>query len=211
MPIAVKICGIKDEMSLNAAVGGGAGFVGFVFYPPSPRSITVDVAEKLARLNPFSTKRVGLFVDPTDAELVAVRDRNIIDIIQLHGNETSKRIMEIRSLMGLPIMKAIHIAGEDDLGRVDDYNGVVDLLLFDAKTGGALPGGSGKSFDWGLLKGRKFTCPWMLAGGINSGNIQEAVAATGALIGDVSSGVEDSPGVKNSGKIRELLEMAARI
>lgn len=211
MSVSVKICGIKDEAALNAAVEGGAHFVGFNFYPPSPRAVTIEIVEKLVQLNPVSIKRVGLFVNPLNEDLDIVCSKNLIDIIQLHGGETPGRAVEIRRITGLPVMKAIRIADKSDLKQIDDYKHIVDMLLFDTKTDASLPGGSGKSFDWKLLKGINPFCAWMLAGGINANNIKDAVVATGASVIDVSSGVEDAPGQKNPQKIRELLAVAAQL
>lgn len=211
MTLSVKICGIKTETALKAVIEGGAGFAGFVFFPPSPRAINAEEASRLMLSVPSSTKKVGLFVNPTDEDLDNVCSKTSLDIIQLHGDEPAGRVLHIRERMKLPVMKAIRIAKAEDLEQTDTYSHVSDWLLLDAKTDFYLPGGSGKSFDWSLLSGRQFTCPWMLAGGINAGNLKDAITETGARIIDISSGVEDSPGNKNPEKIRELLALAATI
>jgi len=208
MPVDVKICGIRDEAALKAAAENGARYVGFVFVSSSRHCIAPAEAGKLAALVPDGVKTVGLFVDPDDATIRSVTGKARLDIIQLHGLETPERVKEVRSLTGLPVMKAVHIATEKDFADVPAYEAAADMLLFDTKTGPVPTGGTGKSFDWSLLKGRTFSLPWMLAGGINIGNIAEAVAITGARTVDVSSGVENHTGNKSPEKIEKLLGFA---
>jgi phosphoribosylanthranilate isomerase len=215
MSVRAKICGINSAAALEAALAGGAGFVGFNFYPPSPRALTADAAGALAAAVPASTMRVGLFVDDPDARIGEVLDQVPLDMLQLHGRETPARVDEIKRRFALPVMKAVTIAAADDLAAADNYIDHADWLLFDAKPPpqmtGALPGGNALSFDWRLLAGRDWPLPWMLAGGLNAGNLAEAVRVSGARRVDVSSGVEDRPGVKNPAKIAEFLALAARL
>lgn len=210
MNVAAKICGIQDESALGAAVEGGARYVGFVFIPQSRRHVTREQAWALTEKVPRSVWAVGLFVDPTDEELRAVVDHVPLNMIQLHGRETPERVADVRRRFVLPVMKAIPVAAKEDVDAADSYAPVADYLLFDTKLGPA-SGGTGVAFDWNLLRGRSFAKPWMLAGGINSGNLAEAVAVTGARIVDVSSGVEDASGHKDPARIGELLALTKRI
>lgn len=206
--IQTKICGINDPGALDAAARHGARFAGFVFYPASPRSIGVDTAALLTRRIPASMKSVGLFVDPVDDLLQAVTSKAHLDMIQLHGHEDPKRIQTIRTATGLPVIKAIRVATRDDLRDVAAYAAVADWLLFDAKVPESvskLPGGTGHSFDWPILQGFKTNRPWMLSGGLHAGNVGEALSILRPDAVDVSSGVEDRPGVKNIAKIEAFL------
>ena len=210
MPIEVKICGINDEDSMDAAIEAGADYVGLVFYPPSPRAVTADLAAELVEFAPGDVSKVGLFVDPDDATLDRVLTRVRLDLLQLHGNETPERIEAIRLEYGLPVMKVISVACADDLAAAEPFLAVTDRLLFDAKPpkGALLPGGNAVSFDWTILAGRKWGVPWMLAGGLTPANVAEAVRISGALAVDVSSGVESAPGVKDAAKIRAFIKAA---
>lgn len=154
--------------------------------------------------------RVGLFVDPDDATLDAVLAYVPLDIVQLHGRETPARLAEIRARTGLPVMKAVGIAGPDDLGALWDYGLAADMLLVDAKApkGAALPGGNGLAFDWRLIAGRRMLKPWLLAGGLTPDNVAEAIRLTGAPGVDVSSGVESAPGVKDAARIASFCKAA---
>ncbi|MDD3288044.1 MAG: phosphoribosylanthranilate isomerase [Alphaproteobacteria bacterium] len=204
MSVSVKICGIRTEAALQAAIEGGADYIGFVFYPPSPRAIAPEAAAKLAATVPLSIKKVGLFVDPHDDEIKAAQ--NAIDIIQLHGDESPARVKAIRLWSKKPVIKAIRISSAEDLAAARYYEPISDLLLFDAKT--HIPGGTGTSFDWNILRDKTFSLPWMLAGGLNISNIQKAVEITRAQIIDISSGVEDEKGIKSPTKITALLKAA---
>lgn len=212
MTIECKICGVKTRAAVDAAADGGAAFIGLNFYPPSPRAVSKEQAAALAAGKPPGIKTVGLFVDPDNEMLAQVIDMVAFDLLQLHGNEPPKRVAEIRARTGLPVMKAIKISTAEDLAVVDDYLAVADRLLFDAKPPksmtDALPGGNAISFDWGLLAGRHWDRPWMLAGGLHGGNLAEAVRHSGARAVDVSSGVETEPGVKDPARIRDFLEAA---
>ncbi len=212
MPIEAKICGITTAEAMDAATGGGARLVGLVFYPPSPRCLGLAEAATLAARVPAGIARVGVFVDPGDELLNATLERVPLELIQLHGAETPRRVAEIRSRFERPVMKAIKIAAAEDPAAAEPYLGVADRLLFDAKPPRhmteALPGGNALSFDWRLLAGRVWSRPWMLSGGLDADHLAEAVEISGARAVDVSSGVEDRPGVKNPDKIARLLETA---
>lgn len=212
MKLEVKICGINRPEAMTAAVEGGARFVGLVFYPPSPRSVVPELAAELARMVPTGVRVVGLFVDPSDDELERVVTKVPLDMIQLHGSETPKRVAEIRERFTMPILKAVKVGDAADLNAASVYEPVADWLLFDAKPPArvaSLPGGNGLAFDWTILSGRSWTKPWLLSGGLNAGNIAEAIAVTGARGADVSSGVEDRPGHKAPGLIRDFLAVTA--
>lgn len=206
----VKICGINDAASRDAAVEAGAAYLGFVFFPPSPRNVSPALAAELGFEVPPGIAKVALVVDASDAELDAILDVAPIDMLQLHGKESPARVKEIRARHGLPVMKAVGLREAADLDAIGDYAPVCDQLLIDAKApkGAALPGGNGLSFDWTLLSGRRWAMPWMLAGGLTPGNVAEAIARTGAQQIDVSTGVEAAPGVKDPGLIRAFLAAA---
>jgi len=215
MAVRAKICGINSREALDAAVAGGASFVGFVFYPPSPRALTPAAAGELAAAVPRTVGKLGLFVDDPDERIAEVLAKAPLDMLQLHGQETPARVAAIRRLFGLPVMKAVKVAGADDLAAADGYIGVADWLLFDAKPPkemtGALPGGNALAFDWQLLAGRAWPSPWMLSGGLTPENLGEAVRISGARVVDVSSGVEAAPGQKDPAKIAAFLAEAGRL
>jgi phosphoribosylanthranilate isomerase len=211
MSVAVKICGLSTPDALAAAVAGGARYLGFVFYPPSPRAITAAAAARLAAAVPAGILRVGLFVDAEDAEIAAVLDRVPLDLLQFHGGESRERVAACRQRFGRPIIKAVALAGPHDLAAAGNYQAAADLLLFDAKPPRrprALPGGNGLAFDWQLLAGRSWRVPWMLSGGLTAASLADAVRVCGATIVDVSSGVESRPGRKDPAKIRAFLAAA---
>jgi phosphoribosylanthranilate isomerase len=213
--IQVKICGLSTPEAVRAAVEGGAGYVGFVFYPPSPRHVTAEQAALLVREVPAGIRKVGLFVDPSDEMLDHTLALVPLDILQLHGGESPERVAEIRRRSGLAVMKVLRIGDAADVAAAEPYQAVADILLFDAKPAAdlknALPGGNGLTFDWRHLAGRSWTRPWMLSGGLTADLLAEAVAATGAPGVDVSSGVETAPGVKDPALIRAFLAAAARL
>lgn len=209
MRLAVKICGLTEPAGLDAAIAHGAAYVGFVFYPRSPRAISPALAADLARRVPTGVRAVGLFVDPDDSALDAVLGRVPLDLVQLHGGESPGRVAEITARTGLPAMKALRIASAADLDAVAGYEPVASRLLFDsAPPGATLPGGTGESFDWSILSGRRFARPWLLAGGLTDANLAAAVAATGAPGVDVSSGVESRPGLKSPDRIAAFMAVA---
>ena len=208
MTIEVKICGINDEEALEAAVVHGADMIGFVFYPDSPRNVSIERAAELAFYLPEDIKTVGLFVNPEDRLLDQVMNAIHLDLFQLHGQESPDRVEAIRFEYGMPVMKALSIADKADLDRAKAWRDVADRLLFDAKPpkDATLPGGNGVSFDCSLLSGFEIGIPWMLAGGLTPENVAQAIKISGARAVDVSSGVESAPGCKDPNKIEAFLK-----
>ena len=198
-----KICGITDPADIPAALVAGASYLGFVFFAKSPRNLDLPSAAAMAGSVPPGILKVALVVDPSDEALDLITDKVPLDMLQLHGRETPERVREIKARTGLPVMKAVGVADAEDLAQVDAYAEVADQLLIDAKPprGADLPGGNGLAFDWQLIAGRRWTKPWMLAGGLTPDNVAEAVRVTGATQVDVSSGVERAPGVKDADRI----------
>lgn len=210
MSVTAKICGLKDAEAIDAAVKGGARYIGLNFYPPSPRAVTPEQARDLAASIPPAVTKVGVFVNPDDDLLTSVLDQVPLDLIQLHGEESPERVARIKSLTKLPALKAIKVASRADMETADVFDGVADMLLFDAKApkdlADALPGGNALVFDWKLLSGRQWRRPWMLSGGLDAGNVAQAVAISGAGAVDVSSGVERARGVKDPAAIKAFLD-----
>ncbi|WP_245594940.1 phosphoribosylanthranilate isomerase [Gemmobacter nectariphilus] len=209
--VRVKICGLTTAADVLAAAQAGAAYGGFVFFPRSPRNLSIPQARDLALLAPVGLAKVALTVDADDALLDAILAEVPIDILQLHGKESPARVSEIRARYGLPVMKAVGVASEEDLPALDNYSQVADMLLVDAKApkGSALPGGNGLAFDWRLIAGRRWSRPWMLAGGLTPANVAEAVRLTGARQVDVSSGVESAPGIKDPALIAAFVAAVA--
>lgn len=207
----VKICGIRTAETLAACARLGVDFVGLVFHPPSPRAVTPAQAAALSGSAAGGPARVGLFVDADDTTLAATLDVLRLDILQLHGGETPARCAAIRARFGLPVMKALGIAGPADLHAIAAYAPVVDHFLFDAKPrlNDGLPGGNAHAFEWRLLAGQAIPRPWLLAGGLTPHNVAGAIAACGAPGVDVSSGVESRRGEKSMALI-EAFTAAAR-
>ena len=207
-PVSVKICGLATVDDVRACADAGANYMGLVFFEKSPRNIIIPAARELALAAPLGLAKVALVVNPSDAELDAITATVPLDMLQLHGRETPKRVAEVKARYGLPVMKAVGIADGDDLPKLESYFGVADQILVDAKPpkDGELPGGNGLSFDWRLIAGRRWPCPWMLAGGLTPENVAEAVKMTGAKQVDVSSGVEDAPGQKNAELIQKFVQ-----
>lgn len=210
--VRVKICGLRDAAAVTAAVSGGAAYVGLVFFPKSPRHVSIADAAALAQSVPVGIAKVGLVVNADDAMLDDILADVALDILQLHGTESPERVAEIRVRTGLPVMKAVGVADASDLAALDAYARVADQLLVDAKPPKTadLPGGNGLSFDWRLIAGRRWPVPWMLAGGLTPQNVAEAIALTGAKQVDVSSGVESAPGVKDAQMIADFVAAARR-
>ncbi len=205
----IKICGLKTAEALDAAISARADYAGFVFFPPSPRHVALSDVRQLAERAEGRIRRVGLFVEADDALLAEAVAAARLDAIQLHGSETPERAAQVKARFGVPVWKALPVAGASDVGRADAYAGAADLILFDAKTPkGALPGGMGLSFDWTLLANHRGTLPWGLAGGLTPDNVAEAVRITGAPLVDTSSGVESAPGVKDVDKIAAFCKAA---
>ncbi|MDE1968034.1 MAG: phosphoribosylanthranilate isomerase [Alphaproteobacteria bacterium] len=207
MSVASKICGLSTPDTVAAAVAGGARFVGFVFFPPSPRNLSPAQVAPLIRGVPAGVTRVGVFVDPDDDLLKRVLAAAPLDLVQLHGDETPERVAQIKQRFGKKTMKAIKVAGESDLDAAPRYYGVADWLMFDARPPKAAtrPGGNALAFDWELVRARQWPLPWMLSGGLTPANVAEAVRIARATVVDVSSGVESAPGVKDVAKIGAFL------
>ena len=210
MSIDVKICGLSDQAAVACAVDGGEAMVGFVFFPASPRHLTPQQAAALTGDVPDNIIRVALTVDADDALLADIAATAGIDMLQLHGQETPERVKAIRARYGMPVMKMLPIAAAADVAGPEAYEDVADRFLFDAKPpkDATRPGGNAEAFDWSRLKDNSRRKPWMLAGGLTAENLAEAVKISGAEAVDVSSGVEDAPGVKSIDKIREFLAVA---
>jgi phosphoribosylanthranilate isomerase len=209
--IRVKICGLRTSADVAAAASAGASYVGFVFFPKSPRNVSFQEAAALAVDVPMGVAKVALVVNADDTFLDGLTAAVPLDMLQLHGSESPTRVAEVKARYGLPVMKAVGIADASDLAQIDAYAAVADQLLIDAKPpkNADLPGGNGLAFDWTLLAGRKYwTVPWMLAGGLTADNVAEAVRRTGATQVDVSSGVEGLVGVKNAGLIASFVAAA---
>ncbi len=211
-PLRVKICGLREEEHVALACAEGAAYLGFVFFPKSPRAIDPEHAARLAMAAKPGVARVGLFVDASDAEIETVLNAAPLDMLQLHGDETPERVIDIRRRFGVPVIKAVGIAQDKDLIALDIFEGVADMVLCDAKPpkGAVVPGGAGVAFDWRLLAGRAWQKPWLLAGGLTPENVCEAARLTGAGEVDVSSGVEISRGKKSPELIQAFLRAARR-
>lgn len=195
---AIKICGVRTPGALEAAIAARTEYVGFNFYPPSPRCASLEEAAALGQQARGKAQRVGVFVDADDARIAEVVATGALDALQLHGAESPQRAAELRARHGLPVWKVLSVATSADAARAADYAGAAEFILFDAKTPkGTLPGGMGLVFDWALLAGLKHQLPWGLAGGLSSANVAEAVRLTGAPLVDTASGVESAPGIKD--------------
>lgn len=209
--IRVKICGLCRPEDVTAVADAGASYGGFVFFPKSPRNVSIAQARDLALGAPMGLAKVALVVNADDAMLDAITAEVPLDMLQLHGSESPARVAEVKARFGLPVMKAVGVGGPEDLAAIDVYAEVADQLLIDAKPpkGADLPGGNGLAFDWQLLAGRKYwSVPWMLAGGLTPDNAAEAVLRTGTRQLDVSSGVENAPGVKDAALIAAFVAAA---
>ena len=204
MATAIKICGISTVEALDAAIDERADYVGFVFFPPSPRHVDRQAASALAMRAGSRIGRVGLFVNAPDNQISEAVEASRLDALQLHGKETPQRVSEVKNRFGLPVWKAISVASEHDVQRASTYRDAADLLLFDAKTpeDAALPGGMGLRFDWSLLDQWKGRDGWGLAGGLTPENVGQAVAMAKPPLVDTSSGVESAPGIKDAARIR---------
>lgn len=208
----VKICGLSTAQAVDAALAGGAAFLGFVFFDASPRRVTPMLAARLAEPARSAAKIVAVTVDPDDALLERLMADLAPDFIQLHGAESPNRVREIAARTGAGVIKALAVAEAADVAAAAAYDGVADHLMFDAKASAAdtRPGGLGASIDWSLLAGRRFTRPWFLAGGLDPWNVAAAVKASGAPMVDVSSGVERGPGLKDPALITRFLGAVSR-
>ena len=214
MTPATKICGVSTPEAVRAAVEGGAAFLGFMFFPQSPRNIDPEAAARLAPpARARGVKIVAVLVDPSDNEIDAVMAGLAPDLIQLHGKEPPARVREIGERTGRGIIKVVPVSEASDLTAAKPYEPLVEHLMFETKPpkDADRPGGLGVAFDWSLLKGRRFERPWFLAGGLNPWNVAEAVAVSGAPILDVSSGVERGPGLKDPALIQAFLDAVRRV
>jgi len=210
MGLTVKICGLRTSEALDVALHAGADMVGFVFFPPSPRHVDFAAARELAARVKGRALKVALSVDADDEWLAACVAALAPDLLQLHGRETPKRVLAVKTRFRLPVMKAIAVETRDDLACVPDYAEVSDRLMFDARAprDATRPGGLGRPFDWRLLKNLDPRVPFMLSGGLNRDNVAEAIEITGAGGVDVSSGVERAPGEKDPDLIRAFIRAA---
>jgi phosphoribosylanthranilate isomerase len=210
MTLLIKICGLSTPDTLDVALEAGADMVGFVFFPPSPRNVTMAAARQLGARVRGRALKVALSVDADDALLAEGITALMPDILQLHGKETPERVTAIRARFGLPVMKAIAVETAADLAAVATYAGAVDRLIFDARPPrhATRPGGLGRAFDWRLLENLDSPVPFMLSGGLDAGNVAEALAVTHAPAVDVSSGVESAPGDKDPDRIRAFIRAA---
>lgn len=208
MTTKAKICGIKTPEALDAAIAGGADYVGFVFCATSPRHLEIGEARNLAGRARGKVGIVVLTVDADDAALDELSREIVPDFLQLHGSETPERAAEIKRRLGLPVIKAIPVRTRDDAAAEGDYAAVADMILFDAKPprGATRPGGHGQTFDWTILDDVAMRTPFMLSGGLTPDNVAEAIRVTHPTVVDVSSGVESAPGVKDAELIRRFLQ-----
>lgn len=198
----IKICGVTDAGVLDALLAARVDYVGFNFYPPSPRFLSLDRAAMLCARAEGRIKRIGVFVAAGDAFLAEAVSAGRLDAIQLHGGEPPERAAQVRARFGLPVWQVISVAGAADIARAHAYAGAADFILFDARTPkGTLPGGMGLAFDWSLLAGYRGALPWGLAGGLSPANVAEAARISGAPLVDTASGVESAPGVKDAALI----------
>jgi phosphoribosylanthranilate isomerase len=207
MPVEIKICGLMTPDTLDAALDAGADYVGFVFFPPSPRHLGFEAARPLGERVRGRAKKVALSVDADNDWLAASIEALKPDMLQLHGRETPERVAAVRSMFRLPVMKSIPVETRSDLSPIRLYGHSADRLIFDARAPreATRPGGLGKSFDWTLLAGIDPGIPFMLSGGLDATNVAEALRITQAGAVDVSSGVERSPGIKDLEKIRAFV------
>ena len=212
MSLIVKICGLSTPEALDAALDAGADMVGFVVFEPSPRHVTFEKARALGKHLRGRAQKVALTVDADDALLDVMVDALRPDLLQLHGKEAPARVAAVKERFGLPAVKAIAVATRDDLAVVAAYAAVADRLLFDARAPreATRPGGLGKAFDWRLLENLDPGLPFLLSGGLDAGNVAEALRLTRAPGVDVSSGVERAPGEKDADKIRAFVRAARR-
>jgi len=206
---AIKICGLSEPSTLEAAIRSRATHAGFNFYPPSPRYLAPGPAAEMSARAEGRIIRVGLFVDANDAFIAEAATAARLDAIQLHGKETPERAAQVRARYGVPVWKVLSVACAEDVAKALDYRDAVDMVLFDAKTPkSAMPGGMGLSFDWTLVANWKGPLPWGLAGGLTPENVAEAIRLTGAPLVDTASGVESASGVKDADRIAAFCKAA---
>jgi phosphoribosylanthranilate isomerase len=210
MSLTVKICGLSTPDTLDAALQAGADMVGFVFFPPSPRHISLQTARELGRHAQGRAIKVALTVDADDTTLANIMETLRPDILQLHGNESVARLRDIKQAFGVPLMKVLAVETPADLAPVAGFAAVADRILFDARApkGATRPGGLGAVFDWHVLENLDLKLPFMVSGGLTADNVAEATRITRAGGVDVSSGVERAPGIKDSELIRAFIRAA---
>ena len=211
MAIQTKICGLTTPAAVETAIGGGASHIGYIFFAKSPRNISPDDAAVLADIARDKVIQTVVTVDADNAFLDEIVNKVSPNLLQLHGSETPERVGEIKSRFNLPVMKAFSISEAQDLENAKAYEGIADQFLFDAKPpkDADLPGGNGISFDWNLLRDFTSSTPYMLSGGLDADNVEEAILRSGATAIDISSGVESSPGIKDIAKIETLLKIVS--
>jgi phosphoribosylanthranilate isomerase len=210
MSLIVKICGLSTRETLDVALDAGADMVGFVFFPPSPRHLGLETARDLGKQVRRRAAKVALTVDADDATLANIVEALAPDILQLHGQESVARLRDIKQAFGLPVMKVIAVETSADLAPLPGYAAVADRILFDARAPreASRPGGLGAVFDWHVLENLDLKLPFMVSGGLNAGNVAQAVRVTRAGGVDVSSGVERAPGIKDPDMIRAFIRAA---
>jgi phosphoribosylanthranilate isomerase len=210
MSLIVKICGLSTSETLDVALQAGADMVGFVFFPASPRHISLETARELGKQAKGCALKVALTVDADDATLANIVETLRPDMLQLHGGESVARLRDIKQTFGLPVMKAIPVESPADLAALPGYAAIADRILFDARApkGATRPGGLGAVFDWHLLEKLDLTLPFMVSGGLNAANVADAIRITRAGGVDVSSSVERAPGVKDPELIQAFIRAA---
>ncbi|MEI9415836.1 phosphoribosylanthranilate isomerase [Mesorhizobium sp. Cs1321R2N1] len=206
MALDIKICGLKTDLAMAAALAGGASHVGFIFFPKSPRYVEPVEAGRLREAARGKALAVAVTVDASDTVLDEIVEKMQPDMLQLHGSETPERVTELKARHGLPVMKALPLSEAADLDRMRPFVGVADRFLFDAKPpkGSELPGGNGVAFDWRILAGLDAGIDYMLSGGLNAANIGDALRLANPPAIDISSGVESVPGVKDPALIEQF-------
>ena len=210
MSLIVKICGLSTPETLDVALDAGADMVGFVFFPASPRHVSLETARALGQRAKGRAVRVALVVDADDVTIANIVEALRPELLQLHGQESVARVRDIKQAFGLPVMKAVPIATSGDLAPLPGYAAVADRILFDARAPkeASRPGGLGARFDWKLLSGVDPKIPFMVSGGLDAANVAEAVRVTRGGGVDVSSGVERAPGIKDPDMIRDFIRAA---
>ena len=210
MSLIVKICGLSTRETLDVALTAGADMVGFMFFPPSPRHLSLGAAEELGRQVKGRAQKVAVSVDADDAMLENIIEALRPDLLQLHGKESVARVRDIKAKFRLPVMKVIPVETSADLAGLAGYAAVADRILFDARApkDATRPGGLGATFDWRLLERLDLKIPFMVSGGLNAANVAEAMRVTRTGGVDISSGVESAPGVKDPEKIRAFIRAA---
>ena len=213
MSTEVKICGLKTTDDIDAAIAGGADYIGLVFFPPSPRNVSLELGKRLAEHIRGRSKIVALTVDADDQLLADIARDIRPDVIQLHGSETQDRIAEVKRITGAKTLKVVKVATAEDAKNALVFSAAADRILFDAKAppDSPIPGGNGLSFDWTALEAVKGQLDYMLSGGLNPDNVRDAIRLTGTSAVDVSSGVEREPGEKDPARIRAFLEAAKSV